>query len=113
MKPLIGSSGNVLISEDDIASVDKFQGGERDVVIASFVRSPKPNAYAPKLTFVQDLKRMNVAFSRPKKMLILVGDIDALSTGLGDEEGRKAFEAFHRVVNDKGLEVLVWERKAS
>lgn len=112
VKPLIGSSGNVLISEDDIASVDKFQGGERDVVIASFVRSPKPNAYAPKLTFVQDLKRMNVAFSRPRKMLILVGDIDALSTGLGDEEGRKAFEAFHRVVNDKGLEVLAWERKA-
>ena len=55
---------------------------------------------------------MNVAFSRPRKMLILVGDIDALSTGLGDEEGRKAFEAFHRVVNDKGLEVLAWERKA-
>ena len=110
VKPLIGASGSVQITEDDIASVDKFQGGERDVVIASFVRSPKPKVYAPKLTFVQDLKRMNVAFSRPRRMLILVGDIKALSTELGDEDGRKAFAAFHCVVRSKGLEVLAWER---
>lgn len=113
LRPLIGASGNVQLSEDDIASVDKFQGGERDIVIASFVRSPKPNVYAPKLSFVQDLKRMNVAFSRPRKMLILVGDIKALSTELGDEDGRKAFEAFHGEVRKKGLEVLAWERKTS
>lgn len=112
LKPVIGSSGNVQISEDDIASVDKFQGGERDVVIASFVRSPNPKGYAPKLTFVQDLKRMNVAFSRPRKMLILVGDITALSTGLGDEDGRKAFAAFHHVVQKRGREILAWERGA-
>ena len=113
VKPLIGASGNVQITEDDIASVDKFQGGERDIVIASFVRSPRPKTYAPKLTFVQDLKRMNVAFSRPRKMLILVGDIKALSTELGDEDGRKAFEAFHCEVRSKGLEVLAWERMVS
>lgn len=113
VKPLIGASGNVQITEDDIASVDKFQGGERDIVIASFVRSPRPNVYAPKLTFVQDLKRMNVAFSRPRKMLILVGDIKALSSELGDEDGRKAFEAFHCEVRSKGLEVLAWERMVS
>lgn len=56
---------------------------------------------------------MNVAFSRPRKMLILVGDIEALSTGLGAEEGRKAFEEFHRVVKKTGLEILAWERKDS
>lgn len=111
LKDIIGNSGNVLISQEDIASVDKFQGGERDVVIASFVRSPKPKVYAPKLTFVQDLKRMNVAFSRPRKMLILVGDINALSTGLGVENGRKAFEEFHRVTKTTGLEILAWERR--
>lgn len=112
LKDIIGNSGNVLVSQEDVASVDKFQGGERDVVIASFVRSPRPKVYAPKLTFVQDLKRMNVAFSRSRKMLILVGDIKALSTGLGAEEGRKAFEEFHRVAKTTGLEILAWERKA-
>lgn len=111
LKDVFGNSGNVRISAEDVASVDKFQGGERDVVIASFVRSPKPKARAPKLTFVHDLKRMNVAFSRPRKMLILVGDINALSTGLGAEEGRKAFEEFHRVTKTTGLEILAWERR--
>lgn len=113
LKGVFGNSGNVFISQEDVASVDKFQGGERDVVIASFVRSPRPKGYAPKLTFVQDLKRMNVAFSRPRKMLILVGDIEALSTQLGTEDGRKAFESFHRVVRESGLEILAWERKVS
>ena len=113
LKDVIGNSGKVRLTLEDVASVDKFQGGERDVVIASFVRSPKPNAYAPKLTFVHDLKRMNVAFSRARKMLILVGDINALSTGLGAEDGRKAFEKFHRVARTTGREILAWERKAS
>lgn len=113
VEPFIGASGNVEFSAEDIASVDKFQGGERDVVIASFVRSPRPNTRVPRLTFVQDLKRMNVAFSRARKMLILVGDIKALSSGLGNEDGRRAFEAFHRTVCATGLEVLAWERRES
>lgn len=110
---IFGASGSVALKEEDVASVDKFQGGERDVVIISFVRSPDPHAkYKSKLTFVQDLKRLNVAFSRPKKMLIMVGDIKTLSTGLGDEDGRKAFEAFHKTVRETGREILVWERGA-
>lgn len=113
VEPFIGASGNVDFSVEDIASVDKFQGGERDVVIASFVRSPNPNTRVPRLTFVQDLKRMNVAFSRARRMLILIGDIKALSSELGNEDGRRAFEAFHQTVCATGLEVLAWERRKS
>ena len=112
LQPLFGTSGHVRLEPGDVASVDKFQGGERDIVIASFVRSPHPNEKRPaKMTFVQDLKRMNVAFSRARRMLILVGDIEALSTGLGNDEGREAFAKFHLYAQDHGREILAWERK--
>lgn len=112
IQPFFGAGGKVRLAPEDVASVDKFQGGERDLVIASFVRSPDPREKRPaKMTFVQDLKRMNVAFSRARRMLILVGDIEALSKGLGNDDGRKAFAKFHCYVQDQGHEILAWERK--
>lgn len=103
----------IIFSEEDIASVDRFQGDERDIVIASFVRSPeKSGKKARKLTFVHDLKRMNVAFSRARRMLILVGDIKALESAPGNELGRAAFARFHKHVDKRGRQILVWERRA-
>ena len=110
------SSGHFEFSAEDIASVDRFQGDERDVVIASFVRSPRQNLKGgrrtPKLTFVHDLKRMNVAFSRARRMLIMVGDIKALESAPGNERGRAAFARFHEHVDRRGRQILVWERRA-
>ena len=103
----------IVFSKDDVASVDRFQGDERDIVIASFVRSPKPeNRKWVNLSFVQDLKRMNVAFSRARRMLILVGDINALQSARGSELGRAAFARFHKHVDQRGRQILVWERRA-
>ena len=101
-------------SAEDIASVDRFQGDERDIVIASFVRSPniKSGKRFPRLTFVHDMKRMNVALSRARRMLILVCDIKALESAPGNEGGRRAFSQFHSHVAAHGREILVWERKA-
>ena len=110
------SSGRFEFSSEDIASVDRFQGDERDVVIASFVRSPAKNLKggrrSPRLTFVHDLKRMNVAFSRARRMLIMVGDIKALESAPGNERGRAAFAKFHEHVDKRGRQILVWERRA-
>jgi superfamily I DNA and/or RNA helicase len=52
----------------DINTVDQFQGSERDVVIVSLVRT------GPRLTgeFARDFRRINVAFSRAKKLLIVL-----------------------------------------
>ena len=106
-------TGGIVFSEEDIASVDRFQGDERDIVIASFVRSPdKDGKRARRLTFVHDLKRMNVAFSRARRMLILVGDINALESARGSELGRAAFARFHKHVDKRGRQILVWERRA-
>lgn len=110
------SSSQFVFSAEDIASVDRFQGDERDVVIASFVRSPRQNLKggrrSPKLTFVHDLKRMNVAFSRARRMLIMVGDIKALESAPGNERGRAAFARFHEHVDKRGRQILVWERRS-
>ncbi len=108
------NTDRIAFSAEDIASVDRFQGDERDIVIASFVRSPNTGSgrKTPKLTFVHDLKRMNVAFSRARRMLILVGDIEALETAKGNERGRAAFARFREHVDKRGRQILVWERKA-
>lgn len=50
--------------------VDKFQGMERNIVIVSTVRSNKKN----QMGFADRIERINVAFSRAKRLLIVVGD---------------------------------------
>ena len=54
----------------DIATVDSFQGRECDVVIYSTVRSNT----ARKIGFLRDYRRINVALSRARDLLIIVGD---------------------------------------
>lgn len=74
-----------------VSTVDRFQGMERNIVIVSMVRShciqtekgQKPNyekypeyGYAKQedLGFAQSPNRLNVALSRAKRLLIIVGD---------------------------------------
>lgn len=50
--------------------VDRFQGMERNIVIVSTVRSnPKNN-----IGFAKEIERINVAFSRAKRLLIVIGN---------------------------------------
>lgn len=52
-----------------VATVDGFQGKQVDVVLYSMVREPGDEA-----RFVADPRRLNVAFSRSKRLLIIVGN---------------------------------------
>lgn len=54
----------------EINTVDAFQGREKDVIIFSCVRSNKERA----LGFVSDFRRMNVAITRAKHCLFVVGN---------------------------------------
>lgn len=110
LKPLLKANPRLCLAQEDIASVDKYQGSERDIIIISFVRSPRPPGKVS-LEFVQDLKRMNVAFSRARKMLIMVGDVEALSRARGDEGGRMVLERFYDYVKDRGRVLHVWENR--
>lgn len=56
--------------EVDINTVDAFQGSQRDIIIYSTVRSSKQQ----RIGFLKEEPRLNVAFSRAKRALIIVGD---------------------------------------
>jgi len=53
-----------------INTIDSFQGQERDVIILSLVRSNTES----QIGFLKDYRRMNVAMTRAKKKLIIIGD---------------------------------------
>src|SRR5258708_5276884 len=60
-----------------VGTVDSFQGSEADVVILSLVRN-SPRTGAGALGFLRDKRRMNVAISRAKRHLFIVGSLDFL-----------------------------------
>lgn len=59
-----------------INTVDAFQGQERDVIVISFVRSNEKG----EVGFLADIRRTNVAMTRARKRLIMIGDSATLST---------------------------------
>lgn len=57
-----------------VNTVDGFQGQERDVIIVSLVRSNNDG----QIGFLRDLRRMNVAMTRARSKLIIIGDHETL-----------------------------------
>ncbi|HWZ04868.1 MAG TPA: AAA domain-containing protein [Mucilaginibacter sp.] len=58
-----------------VNTIDSFQGEERDVVLISLTRS---NAEGT-IGFLADIRRMNVAMTRARKKLVIIGDSSTLS----------------------------------
>ena len=58
-----------------INTVDGFQGQERDIILISMVRDNEQG----NIGFLKDLRRMNVAITRARLKLIIVGNCDTLS----------------------------------
>jgi superfamily I DNA and/or RNA helicase len=58
-----------------VNTIDSFQGQERDVVYISMTRS-NPDS---KIGFLSDIRRMNVAMTRARKKLVIIGDSATLS----------------------------------
>jgi superfamily I DNA and/or RNA helicase len=57
-----------------IRTIDGFQGQERDVIAISLVRSNSRS----KIGFLADYRRINVAMTRAKKKLLIIGDSSTL-----------------------------------
>jgi senataxin len=63
-----------------VSTVDSFQGQEVDTVIISCVRSKDAVSSARgSIGFLSDSRRLNVAITRAKSSLIVVGNVDWLS----------------------------------
>ena len=58
-----------------VHTVDGFQGQESDFIVISLVRSNESGT----IGFLRDYRRMNVALTRAKKKLIIIGDSSTLS----------------------------------
>lgn len=59
-----------------INTVDAFQGQERDVIAISFVRSNEKS----EVGFLADIRRTNVAMTRARKKLMMIGDSATLGS---------------------------------
>lgn len=59
-----------------VSTVDGFQGQEKDIILISCVRSNVDS----EIGFLKDLRRLNVALTRARKKLIVVGDSATLAS---------------------------------
>ena len=70
-----GSLKKDLYKEVEVASVDAFQGREKDYIILSCVRSNEHQG----IGFLNDPRRLNVALTRAKYGVVILGNPKVLS----------------------------------
>ena len=68
-----------LYPQIELGTVDGFQGREKEVVILSLVRSNEKG----EVGFLKDVRRLNVAMTRARRCLVVVGDSETVSRGGG------------------------------
>lgn len=86
------------MSRFSIASVDSFQGRDNQVIIFSMTRSNGRG----KVGFLQDVRRLNVAMTRAKSLLIMVGDSSTLTRCKGNcthDESKKVATIYQDLVD--------------
>jgi superfamily I DNA and/or RNA helicase len=71
---LAKSLGEPAAVADSVGTVDAFQGGERDLIVYGFTRSNDRGD----IGFLKELRRLNVAITRARRQLVLIGDSETL-----------------------------------
>ena len=95
------------LSELKIATVDSFQGSEREAIVVSWVRSNNRNDTGF-LSFPDEgMRRLNVAMTRARKRLVLIGDWNTLGTPGASENPEntcsKLFAALYYWMDESNL----------
>ena len=84
----------------EIDTVDGFQGREKEAVIVSLVRSNERG----ELGFLEDIRRVNVAITRARKKLVVIGDGATITR-------HPFYEGFIKYTQAIGAWVSAWERE--
>ncbi len=84
-----------------IATVDSFQGGESDIVIICYVRSNDGGG----IGFIDNANRINVAHTRCRREINIIGDIDCLKR----QERHNIFKRMERAFRRDGEVIPVSE----
>ena len=89
----------------EINTVDAFQGRETDMVFYSVVRSNDNG----KLGFLKDIRRLNVAFSRARELLVVVGDHHCAQRRLDIDGKENPFIGIIRFIRDNADDCMLKE----
>jgi len=74
LRTVLASIGGAL-GEVEVATIDSFQGREKEVIVLSCVRANDVG----RLGFLADDKRINVALTRARRGLIVLGEASTLT----------------------------------
>ncbi len=94
----VAAAKEVLPKEMRISTIDSFQGQEKEIIILSLVRSNDEG----NIGFLKDYRRMNVAITRAKEQLFVIGD----SATIG---GDAFYHSFLTYMEKFGNYRTVWE----
>ncbi|WP_317898949.1 AAA domain-containing protein [Aurantibacillus circumpalustris] len=86
------------LSSLSVKTIDGFQGEERDVIYISLVRSNDNH----EIGFLNDLRRMNVAITRAKKKLVVIGDSATIASS-------DFYQSFLEYCEKNGMYRTAWE----
>ncbi len=89
---------NAIYDQLEIDTVDGFQGREKEAVVISLVRS---NSIG-EIGFLSDARRMNVALTRAKRKLIIIGDSATLASS-------PFFQSLLAWIEESGRYRTAWE----
>lgn len=81
-----------------IDTIDGFQGEEKDIIAISLVRSNDKG----ELGFLKDIRRMNVAITRAKKKMVVIGDSATLAS-------HQFYEKWLNFLSQKAEYLTAWE----
>ena len=94
----VAAAKECLPKEMRISTIDSFQGQEKEIIILSLVRSNDDGD----IGFLKDYRRMNVAITRAKEQLFIIGD----SATIGADPFYNSFLGY---IEKYGTYKTVWE----
>lgn len=94
----VAAAKEILPKETRISTIDSFQGQEKENIILSLVRSNDDGD----IGFLKDYRRMNVAITRAKEQLFVIGDSATIGADV-------FYNAFLTYIEKNGSYRTVWE----